>query len=646
MSAPPAQANGHALAIPKVLCPEKLSPDGLALLRKTLEVDEKKGLSPKELMSIIAKYDALLVRSETKVTADVLKAAKKLKVVARAGVGVDNVDVPAATKLGIVVVNSPSGNIQAAAEHTIALLMSMARHVPDSSSSVKAGNWQRSKFVGVEVKGKVLAIVGLGKVGLIVARMARGLGMTVIASDPYASESVAAAANVTLVPSLAELLPQCDFLTIHTPMLASTRGMMSTTELNQLKKGARVLNVARGGIIDEVALLEALESGHLAGAAIDVFTSEPPTKAEPGSALAKLIQHPNIVCTPHLGASTVEAQENVSIDVCEQVLQILQGDLPRSAVNAPIILPAEYKTLQPFVRLVEKMGSLYTQHFSQGHRAQDGKHQGSNQQRTTFDLIYEGELAGMSSTKPLFAALIKGLTSPITDTESSSFNVNIVNAEMVAKERGIFVNEQKSRDPVMQAYSSLVTLIARPPSRRPSLSRPTSSHNNKGPTTTALTATSNKPDRPERQHIISGYCSDTTPYISRLDGFATSFVPDGTLLICHNYDSPGKIGVVGSILGREAVNINFMSVAPASYKSSSSSNSSSGGATGGEGPPALVTAVEAAIAGDVPGGRATPTPKEATEALMILGVDREVRGEVVDELIGTGGVLSVSSVVL
>jgi D-3-phosphoglycerate dehydrogenase / 2-oxoglutarate reductase len=456
--------------------------------------------------------------------------------------------------------------------------------------------------------------------------------MSVIASDPYASPSVATAANVTLVPSLAELLPECDFLTIHTPMLASTRGMMSTAELNQLKKGARILNVARGGIIDEAALLQALESGQLAGAAIDVFTSEPPTKADPDSALAKLLQHPNLVCTPHLGASTVEAQENVSIDVCEQVLQILEGALPRSAVNAPIILPAEYKTLQPFVRLLEKMGSLYTQHFSQQHRA-------GGQPRNNFDLVYEGELASMSSTKPLFAALIKGLTAPITDTESSSFNVNIVNAEMVAKERGIFVNEQKSRDPMSQAYSSLVTLIARPPSRAPSMSRQTSYVETKN--------LDGKTDKKERQHVISGYCSDNTPFISRLDRFSTSFIPDGPLLICHNYDSPGKIGVVGSILGNEDVNINFMSVAPASYTGLPSGNE----ATAGQ----LKDRLSALKMSDAPqggigtngSGAQTPqTPKEPTEALMILGVDREVKDEVVQQLIGKGGVLSVSSVAL
>lgn len=457
--------------------------------------------------------------------------------------------------------------------------------------------------------------------------------MNIHAMDPYASPAVAEAANVTLVPSLSALLPECDFLTIHTPMLASTRGMLSTAELSQLKRGARVLNVARGGIVDEAALLEALESGQLGGAAIDVFTSEPPkVSAEPDSTLSKLLLHPNCIATPHLGASTVEAQENVSLDVCEQVLQILAGDLPRSAVNAPIIVPKEYKTLQPFVKLVEKMGSLYTQHFSRPIAGTPGG-ESTVQHRNTFDLIYEGELASMSSTKPLFAALIKGLVAPISDERS---NVNIVNAEMVAKERGIFVTEQKSRDPGLggqgqRGYSSLVTLVARSGSRAPSVTRHDS----------YLGADSKKQVKVERQHIISGYCSEDTPFISRLDRFATSFVPEGNMLICHNYDSPGKIGVVGSILGREEVNINFMGVAPVTY--------GAGVGKGGEG---SMEAVNQRLAGLRKAswsgsGTATPqTPKEPTEALMILGVDREVGDDVVKELIGTGGVLSVSGVLL
>lgn len=427
--------------------------------------------------------------------------------------------------------------------------------------------------------------------------------MNVCALDPYASPAVAAAANVTIVPSLAALLPLADFLTIHTPLIASTKGMISTAELAQMKRGSRILNVARGGTIDEVALLAALEAGHLAGAAIDVFTSEPPTK-DPTSSAARLVAHPNCIVTPHLGASTVEAQENVSIDVCEQVLQILAGDLPRSAVNAPLILPAEYKTLQPFVRLVEKMGSLYTQHFTSPTQTTP---------RNTFDLIYEGELAAMSNTKPLYAALIKGLTSPISDAGG---NVNIVNAELIAKERGIFISEQRSRDPAStQTYSSLVTLVARPPSRAPSQSR---------------SAEPVQPADTTRQHIISGYCSDASPLISRIDRFATSFVPDGNLLICHNYDEPGKIGVVGSILGRESVNINFMSVAPVTYKTLAPASEMRA--------PVLV------------GGSNSPagagSPRDEAEALMILGVDREVSPELVRALVEGGGVLNVSSVVL
>jgi D-3-phosphoglycerate dehydrogenase / 2-oxoglutarate reductase len=424
--------------------------------------------------------------------------------------------------------------------------------------------------------------------------------MNVVALDPYASPAVAQSANVTLVSSLERLLPLADFLTIHTPLIASTKGMISSHELNQMKAGSRVLNVARGGVFDELALLAALESGHIAGAGIDVFTTEPPHK-DPDSSAALLIAHPKCIATPHLGASTVEAQENVSIDVCEQVLQILAGDLPRSAVNAPLILPAEYKTLQPFVRLVEKMGSLYTQHYT-------ARKQSSP--RDTFDLVYQGDIAAVSNTKPLFAALVKGLTAPISDHGAG--NVNIVNAELIAKERGIFVNEQKSRDPATHTYSSLITLVARPPSRSASFSRGKSGNVFSNPAEAIGEAS---------QHIISGYCSDNSPYISRLDRFATSFVPEGNLLICHNYDSPGKIGVVGSILGREGVNINFMAVAPASFS---------------------VNTAEVKLTE----GSTAPAEERSNEALMILGVDREVGDGVIKELISEGGVLNVNSVTL
>lgn len=487
----------------RVLIPEKVSQDGLALLQSKLDIDQKTGLSPEELESIIPHYEALIVRSETKVTAQLLKAAKNLKVVARAGVGVDNVDVEAATKLGIVVVNSPAGNINAAAEHTVALMLATARNIGQASISIKAGKWERSKLVGIEMKGKTLSIIGAGKVGLTVARIARGLGMTVLAYDPYANESVARAASVELVDSLDQLLKRADFLTIHTPLIASTKGMISGAELASMKPTARILNVARGGMIDEAALVKALDDGTIAGAGIDVFTSEPPKEGDTASAL---IAHPKVVATPHLGASTHEAQENVSIDVCEQVLHILSGQMPRSAVNAPIILPEEYKTLQPFVALVEKMGSLYTQHYSKRKASAS-----SSAFRTTFDITYEGQLATLNTTKPLFAALIKGLLGPI----SEEMNINIVNAELVAKERGILINEQRSREQPDEGYSSLVTLKAR-------LSRSASQ--------AAKEQSAN--ERVESRQVISGFVSNNTPYIARLGRFSTNFVPIGPLLIC------------------------------------------------------------------------------------------------------------------
>lgn len=434
-------------------------------------------------------------------------------------------------------------------------------------------------------------------VGLTVARLAKGLGMKVNALDPYASPAVASSASVNLVSSLPELLPTADFLTIHTPLIASTKGMISSAELAQMKQGARILNVARGGTIDEAALLEALESGHIGGAAVDVFTSEPPV---PDSTATKLIAHPRAVVTPHLGASTVEAQENVSIDVCEQVLQILGGALPRSAVNAPIILPGEYKKLQPFVHLVEKLGSLYTQHY--------GSSTSSSTNRDTFDLIYEGEIAEMTNTKPLFAALIKGLTAPIS---TAAMNVNIVNAELVARERGIVVNEQRSRDPSTHSYSSLVTLVAHPPSRAPS----------RAPG--GVDTESSVQRRSRQRQIISGTCAQSQPLISRIGRFATSFVPEGRLLICHNYDSPGKIGVVGSILGKEDVNINFMSVASVSQNLQHDEKTWDAGQQKSSGP-----------------------EENSNEALMILGVDKPVDDGAIKALVREGGVLSASVVSL
>ena len=562
---------------PRILIPEKVSPDGLALLSPHFDIDQPKALSASDLLSIIPSYSALIIRSETKVTSSVLAAATALKVVARAGVGVDNIDVEAATQHGVIVVNSPSGNIVAAAEHTIALLMAVARNVPAGDRSLRSGGWERSKLVGTEVGGKTLGVIGLGKVGLKVARMGVGLGMKVIAMDPYASPEIAASASVTLVPDLHALLPVADFLTIHTPLIASTLDLISAPELQLMKKTAKILNVARGGVYNEQALLEALDAGTIAGAGLDVFTSEPPA---PGSVAEALCRHAKVVATPHLGASTVEAQENVSLDVCAQVLSILQGGLPTSAVNAPLILPEEYRKLQPFVRLVEKMGGLYTQLFSGGRgRGIGGKR---------FELIYEGELTAISNTRPLFAALIKGLTSSISD--SGGRDVNIVNAALIAKEKGIVINETKSRESEDLVYASLVTLRTGPGSASGS-------------------------GQEDEQQLISGYVSGRNISISRLGRFETSFVPEGTLIVLHNYDEPGKIGGVGGILGKRGVNIRFMSVAAL-------------GGTGG-------------VGGVDNKGKDGEVSKEA---LMILGVEGNVGRGVEAELREEKGILAVSVV--
>lgn len=418
--------------------------------------------------------------------------------------------------------------------------------------------------------------------------------MELVAYDPYANPSLADGANVELLSSIDELLAQADFLTIHTPMIASTKGIIGASELSKMKKTARILNVARGGIVDEEALLSALENETIAGAGIDVWTTEPPKEGDPAS---KLMQHPKVTATPHLGASTVEAQENVSVDVCSQVVSILAGQLPRSAVNAPIILPEEYKTLRPFVTLVEKMGSLFTQHFGPSNTAR--------RLRTTFEVIYEGSLATTSNTKPLFAALVKGLVSPVTSADT--MNINIVNAELVAKERGIMIRESKSRDNFEQeGYAASVTLKAHLAPRSPSASRKDNPIEN-------LTKRERK--RKLADQVISGFVSNNQPYISRLGRFSTNFSPDGILLICRNDDEPGKIGTVGARLGKAGVNIKFMSVAP--------------------------------IEGDDdPESEAQQQNGIEHEALMILGVNKKIDEDVRKGMIGEDGVLEASTVVL
>ena len=489
---------------PRVLVTDKIAREGLALLAPAFQVDERVGIAPAELVAIIGDYDALVVRSETRVNAEVLGAAERLRVVARAGVGVDNIDVDAATARGIIVVNSPAGNVAAAAEHTVALLLGLARHVPAASASLKAGKWERSRFVGVELRGKTIGIIGLGKVGLGVARRALGLEMRVVATDPYASPDIAAQIGVELT-TLDAVLERADFLTIHTPLVASTKGIIGAAELAQMKPGARVLNVARGGLIDEASLLAALESGHIAGAALDVFPAEPPT---PDSVTAQLIAHPKVIATPHLGASTEEAQVTVAIDVCEQVSEILAGGMPRAAVNAPMILPETLATLRPFVSLVEKLGRLYTQ-LHPGHI----RH---------FDLTCIGDIADLDM-RPLRAALIKGLLESVSEAR-----VNLVNAALVARQWGLDITEHRSTT-VAGPYVNMIALRA-----------------------------TGDPD----EYTLAGSISWGTERIVRVDQYTTDFVPRGDILFCRNHDQPGMIGKVGTILGNANVNVAHMDVGP------------------------------------------------------------------------------------
>src|SRR6266568_1437874 len=338
----------------KILITDRIAREGIELLHTQLpeaQIDIRPGLKTEQLKGIIGDYTALIVRSETQVTSEILAAARQLKIVGRAGVGVDNIDIEAATRQGIMVVNSPTGNIVAAAEHTIAMLMALARHIPAASSSTKTGKWEKNRFLGVEVRNKILGIIGLGKVGIEVARRAQGLEMQVIAFDPYVAPEQARKFDGTML-SMEEVLKQADFVTLHTSLTGGpqgTRGLIGTHELQLLKPGARLINCARGGLIDEEALLNALQENRLAGVALDVFSQEPVCDNE---MLQRLLAHERVIATPHLGASTEEAQLGVATDVAEQIVAVLRGGFPRAAVNAPLILPETLHILQPYMHLV------------------------------------------------------------------------------------------------------------------------------------------------------------------------------------------------------------------------------------------------------------------------------------------------------
>jgi D-3-phosphoglycerate dehydrogenase len=474
----------------RVLVADPIAQEGIDILSRAAQVDVRVGLSPAELMAIIGDYAALIVRSESKVTARVLSAGKRLQVVARAGVGVDNVDVEAATRLGIVVVNAPTGNTVAAAEHTIALLMALARHIPQASASLRGGEWKRARFTGVELKGKVLGIIGLGKVGAEVAKRAQGLEMEVVACDPYLAPEKAAALSVRPV-DLDTLLRGSDFITIHVPLSATTGGLLGERELAIVKPDVRIVNVARGGIVDEDALVAAIASGRVAGAAIDVFLHEPVALECP------LLHNERIIVTPHLGASTTEAQHNVAVDVAEQVVDVLNGRPAKYAVNAPSLLPEAEAELAPYLVVADRMGRYFTQ-------VEGG----------AIDLVeiaYSGHLAE-HDTAALRAAMLRGLLEPICDQP-----VNLINASIIAADRGVRVHERGELPD--ETFGSLITLRI-------------------------------------GDRSLAGAFLHGEPHIVRIDDISVDLEPKGYLLVARCSDRPGLLGRIGTVLGQAEVNIN------------------------------------------------------------------------------------------
>ncbi|HEY7477320.1 MAG TPA: phosphoglycerate dehydrogenase [Actinomycetota bacterium] len=482
----------------RVLVTEQLSDPGLELLRKDFQVDVRPDLATGDLAGAIGPYDALVVRSGTQVTSEVLEAAANLKVVARAGIGLDNVDVDTATRRGVLVVNAPQSNVISAAEHTVALLLAQARNIPQANADLVAGRWERSRWEGVELAGKTLGLVGLGRVGSLVASRAAGLGMRVIAFDPYVSSERAKEMGVEMMPTLEALLVQADFVSIHLPRAPETEGLVGAKQLRMMKAGARLVNTARGGIVDEDALAKALEDGHLAGAALDVFDTEPATDSP-------LFGLPNVVVTPHLGASTREAQDKAGTTVAEMVRLALKGEFVPYAVNVSAGGEVS-EAVRPFVPLAERLGAVVAGLAEGGVRS--------------VVASYLGRIAE-HDTRALTLAILKGILGR-TVNEPVSF----VNAPTLARERGITVSEMRST--VSQDYVSLVAIRA---------------DTDEGPVSL--------------QGTIVGKDSQR---ITRVDDFDVEVGPAPRMVFFQYVDRPGIIGKVGTILGDHDINIATMDV--------------------------------------------------------------------------------------
>jgi D-3-phosphoglycerate dehydrogenase / 2-oxoglutarate reductase len=485
----------------KVLVSDPIDQAGIDILSQVATVDVRTGLAPEELKAIIGDYEALMIRSGTTVTAEIIAAAPKLRIIGRAGVGVDNVDVPAATRRGVLVVNSPEGNTIAAAEHALALMLSLSRHVPHAHASTMAGGWDRKTYVGNELYKKKLGVVGLGKIGSHVARVAQAMGMELLAYDPFVSDERAQSMQVKLLP-LAELFVQADYVTLHLPRTPDTENLVNAELLRTMKPTARLVNCARGGIVEEAALAEAVEAGVIAGAALDVYAKEPLAVDSPLRGVKE-----RLVLTPHLGASTAEAQENVAIDVAEQIRDVLLGQPARSAVNIPGLNAEVMEQLRPHLQLAETLGQLLSQ-LASG-------------QISELEVRLQGEFA-VHPAQPLVVAVLKGVLSTALGDA-----INYVNASLEAKDRGIHVLEVKDEAARDYAGGSLEL-------------RSRSSRGN---------------------HSVSGAVfGDGDLRVTAIDEFPVSVSPSRHMLFTRHRDMPGIIGRIGSVLGENNVNIASMQV--------------------------------------------------------------------------------------
>ncbi len=492
----------------KVLISDNLSEKGIEVFKKAegIEVEVKTGLSPEELKTAIKDYDGLVIRSDTKVTAEIIAAADKLKVIGRAGIGLDNVDIPAATQRGIVVMNTPEGNTITTAEHTISLLMALARKIPQATASLKSQKWEKKKFQGTEIYNKTLGIIGVGKIGSIVADRAKGLKMQVIAYDPFIQPEMLTAQGIEPV-SLDELFRRSDFITIHTPKTKDTLGLINAQAMAKMKDGVMIINCSRGGIVDEKALYEGLKSGKIGGAALDVFETEPP-------GACPLFEMENFICTPHLGASTTEAQENVAVAVAEQMVDYLLHGVIRNAVNVPSVSANLLERVKPYLTLGERLGSFQAQII-----------EGPINQVT---IEFRGEVAAYD-TKPMTVSVLKGLLTPALKDM-----VNFVNAPILARERGIQVMESKTD--TADDFLNLITL---------------------------------KVKTPHMESSVSGTLfGKYEPRIVRLNTFRLEAIPEGHMLLIQNQDKPGVIGSIGTTLGRHGINIERMQVGQEKEKGS------------------------------------------------------------------------------